>query len=108
VWNNSGFIDIHFIIITDVINEFVELDIEIYPDNDYQDVLIRIISTMASYDNYCMNYFMENIKNGKTCSAAMPQLYLLLYLPKPLIFNLMNLILINNQGVSAKGIARLN
>jgi hypothetical protein len=47
---------------------------------------------------------LEIVKKGKVCSADMPQLYLLPYLSSPLIINLINLILINSQGVSAKGI----
>jgi hypothetical protein len=107
-WSNKGFINIHFIVITGVCNNFIELDIEIDPGDDYQDVLIRMVSTLASYDNCCMNYYMDIIGKGKLCNSDMPQFYLLPYLPTPLIINLMNLTLINSQGVSAKGIARLN
>jgi hypothetical protein len=86
-----------------VCNNFVELDIEMDPDDDYQDVLIRMVSTLASYDNCCMKYYMEIIGKGKLCSSDMPQLYLLPYLPTSLIINLMNLILINNQFEPLRG-----
>jgi hypothetical protein len=82
--------------------------VEIDPDDDYQDIFIRLISTLASYDNCCQDLMIDIIKKGKVCSADMPQLYLLPYTPSPLIINLMNLILINSQGVTAKGIVRLN
>jgi hypothetical protein len=110
-WSNKGIFMIHFMTITDVPNEFVELDIKIDPDDDddddddYQDVLIRVISTITSYDNCMRESISEIIKKDRVCSGDLPQLHLLLYLPSPLIMNLLNLILINNHDVSARGIA---
>jgi hypothetical protein len=107
-WSMSGIFSIHFIVVTGIPGEFIELDVEVDPDDDYQDTLVRLISTLSSYDNCCQDFMMDIIKKGKVCSADMPQLYLLPYTPSPLIINLMNLILVNSQGVTGKGIVRLN
>jgi hypothetical protein len=45
--SNRGFIDIHSIVITSVVNEFVEIDVELDPDDDYQDIFIRIFPTLT-------------------------------------------------------------
>jgi hypothetical protein len=84
-WSNKGFINIEVIVITGIPDDFVELDIEIDLDDDDQDVLIRIVSTLTSYDNCCMNYSMEVIGKDKLCSSDRAQFYLLPYLPTPLM-----------------------
>jgi hypothetical protein len=52
-----------------------------------------------------MNYFNPFVEKGKSCSSDMPQLYLLRYSSTRLMINLINVILINTQGISPKGIA---
>jgi hypothetical protein len=110
-WNNKRVINIHIIAIIAIIggvNEFIEADVELNLDDDYHDVLIRIFSRLTNFHNCCMNYFNTFVEKGKLSCLDMPQLYFLPYLRKPLIINLMNLILLNSQGISPKGIARLN
>jgi hypothetical protein len=107
-WSDRGIITIRLIVVTGIPGEFVELNMEVDPDDDYQDTLVRLISTLSSYENCCQDLMMNIINKGKVCSADMPQLYLLPYTPPPLIINLMNLILVNSQGVTAKGIVRLH
>jgi len=107
-WSMSGVFSVHFVVVTGIPNEFVELDVEIDPDDDYQDVLIRLMSTLCGYDNCCQDLMMSILKKGRVFSGDMPELYLLPYLPSPFMINLMNLILVNSQGVTAKGIVRLH
>jgi hypothetical protein len=81
--------------------------VELDPDDDYQDVLIRIFSTLTNFHNCCMNCVNTFVGKGKLCSSDMAQSYFFPYLPTPLIINLMSLILLTSQGISRKGIRRL-
>jgi hypothetical protein len=71
-WSNRGFINIHIIAITGDGNEFVEMDMELDPGDDYQDIFIRIFPTLTNFDNCCMNYCNTFVEKGKSRSSDMP------------------------------------
>jgi hypothetical protein len=71
-WSNRGFRNIHIIAITGDGNEFVEMDVELDSD-DYQDVFIRIFSTLPNFDNCDMNYCNAFVAKGESCSSDMSQ-----------------------------------
>jgi hypothetical protein len=101
-------VNIQAVALIDVVDGFVETDVKLDPDDDYQDVLIRIVLILTDFDNYWMNYFNIIVERDKLCVSNMPQLFLFPYLMIPLIVIFMNLIMIHSQGVTFKDITQLN